>query len=209
MAINIEASLVDGDTIVETDPADASFFNLFEATTAGPQIAPGGEVPIVNPLTGETLPSFIDGIVIGSELNGLKGSGTALASAFFLENASDIDLSDEVTLLIFTFEQPDGSQLVVRATITNGDGPTLQEFLDGYTLEELLASADTLNGAPYSYGPDNGGDNESTDGPDELVGDETDNFIQGLGGADVIEGLGGNDVLVGNAGSDTIWGGLG
>jgi Ca2+-binding RTX toxin-like protein len=163
----------------------------------------------VNPLTGETLPSFIDGIVIGSELNGLEGSGTAFASTFFLENASDIDLSDEATLLIFTFEQPDGSQLVVQATITNGDGPTLQEFLDGYTLEELLASADTLNGAPYSYGSDNGGDNESTDGPDELVGDETDNFIQGLGGADVIEGLGGNDVLVGNAGSDPIWGGLG
>jgi Ca2+-binding RTX toxin-like protein len=48
-----------------------------------------------------------------------------------------------------------------------------------------------------------------TPGDDVIVGDENENFIDGMGGNDTISGLGGDDVLRGSAGNDTLDGGTG
>jgi Ca2+-binding RTX toxin-like protein len=203
MTVTVTATLVVGETVTDTDPADAFFYDLFSATTAGPQIAPGSAAPI--PGFGQ----FQDGVTIGATLNGLEGTATAFASLLLLENQSDINLSDEVISIVFSFEQPDGSQLVVNASFTNGDGPTLQEFINGYTLEDLLTSADTVNGEPYTFDPDTGGETDGTDGPDDLTGDDGDNLIQGGAGNDTISGGAGDDTLRGGGGADEIFGGAG
>jgi Ca2+-binding RTX toxin-like protein len=48
-----------------------------------------------------------------------------------------------------------------------------------------------------------------TEGDDTLTGDETPNYIDGLGGNDTIFGLGGNDTLLGGQGDDYLDGGDG
>ena len=48
-----------------------------------------------------------------------------------------------------------------------------------------------------------------TEEADEIVGDETDQFIEGLGGNDTINPGGGNDIIDAGAGDDLILGGIG
>ena len=48
-----------------------------------------------------------------------------------------------------------------------------------------------------------------TEEADEIVGDETDQFIEGLGGNDTINPGGGNDIIDAGAGDDLIIGGIG
>lgn len=219
MSITVESSIVDGDSVTQIDPAEATFFDLLAGTTAGPQIAPSSTVPIFNPITG-TSNFFVDGVAIGSQLGAREGSAYANAGVFGLADPADIDMSDEASLIGFTFEQSDGTQLVIRASITNGSGPTLQEFADGYTLEDLLTDADTVNGSAYTYEPveevieivngtADGDELSGTDGSDTILGRLGDDTIDGGAGPDRLRGGVGNDDISGGAGGDVLGGGQG
>lgn len=94
----------------------------------------------------------------------------------------------------------------------NGEGPTLQEFVESFTEDTLLAFAPEINGSVI------GGDGPGTAGDDTLIGTAQADDIRGLGGDDRIEGRGrgddlqgdsGNDTLLGQGGNDTLRGGSG
>ncbi|MFV1709850.1 calcium-binding protein, partial [Phaeobacter sp. JH20_09] len=209
MTLTVEASIVDGDAVTLIDPATATFFDLLTGTTAGPQIAPKSEHPIPDPISGALL-EYLDGVVIGSTLNGLEGTGTIIAAGGFglLTDPSDINLAKEAMTVVFTYEQSDGTQLVVRAAITAGSGPTLQEFVDGYSLENLLTDADTVNGSPYTFENSEDDFTGGTDA-DHFVGTDENDVMTGAGGADTLLGGLGDDAISGGTGADRLRGGAG
>ncbi len=206
MAVVVDSSLVDGDIVTLVDPATAESFDISGNPASVDQINPETDpsAQIVNPFTGEVL-KYLDGVVVALDSGGETGTLTATVSALPTA-AQTLQLTEKAESLIFTFEQSDGSQLVIRAAFTGGEGPTMQQVLDGYTLDDLLAVTTTLNSAPYegTTDPDAG-----TDGPDDLAGGATDDTLNGGDGNDTLSGDDGDDLLVGGSGDDSASGGVG
>lgn len=71
----------------------------------------------------------------------------------------------------------------------------------GYEEDRAKFTWSVVPGAQYASG--------GTAENDELVGDDSDNFIDGLGGNDTLYGGPGNDILFGGGGSDQLYGGEG
>lgn len=83
----------------------------------------------------------------------------------------------------------------ITVTFTAGEGPTLQQLLDGYNLDDIMAIATELNGDPYNGGGGTGP--TPTDGADSLDGTDGPDNIDARAGDDILSGLAGNDTLLG------------
>jgi len=125
-----------------------------------------------------------------------------------------------------TFNDPDGDSLTYSATLA--DGSPLPVWLnfdmatqtfsgtpssgDASNLEIEIIASDSSGATvsdQFSLLIDNVPVLKGTDGSDQIVGDNSDNIIDGGLGDDFLFGLGGNDNLLGGSGNDILFGDAG
>ena len=83
----------------------------------------------------------------------------------------------------------------------NGEGPTVQDFVESWTEQDLVALSPLVNG---EFAVEGGW--EGTSGRDHYNGTNQDDVIEGLGGRDVLKGGKGNDEIFGGSGNDKLFG---
>lgn len=207
MAVIVDASIVSGGSATLVDPTNEETFNIVGANGAVEQINPEPAVVFVNPITNERL-AFLGGIVVAVDNGSASGTVTATLPSSPTSEAN-LDLNDQVAFLTYTYQQSDGSQLVVRAAYTAGEGPTFQEILDGnYRFDDLIAETTQLNGSPFTP-PVPVEPIVGDGGANNLTGDDADDTIDGGAGEDTIDGGGGADTINGGKNADSIDGGDG
>lgn len=122
----------------------------------------------------------------------------------WVESTADIQI-DEMTVIA-----PHSYKIVINF---DGNGPTVQEFVENWTEADLAALNPLVNG---EFSTEDGW--SGTSGNDRYNGTRQDDVIEGLGGRDLlkggrgddeIRGGSGNDKLLGQAGADTLDGGAG
>lgn len=96
-----------------------------------------------------------------------------------------------------------GSSFLLNDVTVNYEGS--ENIVDTFTYTITDADGDTSTADLTLYGNQQG----TTAGNDDLVGNDSDNFLYGGAGDDIIYGEAGDDVLVGGAGDDTLIGGEG
>ncbi len=204
MAVITDATLVNGGTVTPIDPASAQLFLIVGQPGSVEQVNPSSPFPVPDPFNPGQFLDHLGGIVVAISANGLEGTVTATQAQ---APTSDpvIDLNQPVALLVYTFEQPDGSQLVVRTSYTQGEGPTLQEVLDGgYRFDDMMADVDTLNGSPFTP-PFQVVPVIGTSGDDSIPGDLVNpDSIDGGDGDDTIDAGHGDNTIMGGTGADSI-----
>ncbi|CUH76584.1 calcium-binding protein [Tropicibacter naphthalenivorans] len=197
MTVLTDASLVAGSVVTPVDPATAETYAIVGQPGSVEQINPLAAVAIPDPFGGPAL-DRLGGVVVAISVGGLEATVTAL-TAQSPTASTTLNLSQQATSLLYSFEQSDGSYLSTRTVFTGGEGPTLQEVLNGtYDFGDMLAATDTMNGAPYTPPVDLSGDND-------LLGTFGDDALSGEGGDDTIDGgFAGNDTLDGGPGNDSL-----
>lgn len=83
----------------------------------------------------------------------------------------------------------------------NGEGPTVKEFIETWTEQDLVALNPLVNG---EFAVEGGW--EGTSGRDRYLGTTEDDIIEGLGGRDFLKGGKGNDEIFGGSGNDKLFG---
>ncbi|MEO0984978.1 MAG: Calx-beta domain-containing protein [Cyanobacteria bacterium J06639_14] len=143
----------------------------------------GGQVVLTLTRSGN-LDGYAQAELIATGGNAQEGSDFFLSTPFIEFNPGEA--SKSVVVDIFSDSLAEGSEAIAF---------------------ELISNTDTLIGE--QYGANLVIIDPGTNGPDTIVGSETDDVIKGKGGNDVIQGLGGKDRLEGNGGKDFIDGGAG
>ncbi|MDE4276490.1 calcium-binding protein [Phaeobacter gallaeciensis] len=110
----------------------------------------------------------------------------------WVESTADIHI-DEVTVIV-----PHSYRIIIDF---DGNGPTVQDFVENWTEADLAALNPMVNG---EFSTEDGW--SGTSGKDRYTGTRQDDVIEGLGGRDILKGGRGDDEILGGSGNDKLFG---
>ncbi len=113
-------------------------------------------------------------------------------SAAWVESTADLQI-EEARIIV-----PSAYNILIDF---NGEGPTVKEFVETWTEQDLVALNPLVNG---EFAVNDGW--SGTRGRDRYTGTKMDDVIEGLGGRDVLKGGAGDDKIFGGSGNDKLFG---
>jgi Ca2+-binding RTX toxin-like protein len=185
------ADLLDGgkgfDVASYETAANAIFINLETSVFTGD--AAGDTLVSIEQIDGSKYNDEIVGNVEANVFNGLDGNDTLRGSS-----GNDLLIGETGADVL---DGGEGSDSASYANSTTGVSINLTTGVisGGDAQGDVLVSIENLEGSVVS--------------DDTLLGNNADNFLNGLGGNDTLDGGAGDDILVGGIGTNTLKGGLG